>query len=344
MTVLDEHRKTLLELSFVYLGGIVALFISEALALLGGVIAENRGTFAAAYFLLIPVLVLKKRSIEPSDFGIHAYRVTHSVLWALVVAIVVFPLYTVGYAIWSNVVGSRSIEINPGMIRGFSYQFRNRPDLSSAPNGLHVWTEGGQLFIANTGTTQRIIGLEGCDGPILGFSLRGQHARSAGQRRIADAHTFELEPGSGIRCVITEGRLTFEGEVLLGASSVVRKGPNIEISRTPWWLLELLFIQLIGVALPEEVFYRGYIQSRLAPLFKRRLYLLGATVGPEVVLASALFAFSHLVVIPAPFRLAVFFPGLLFGWIRNRTGSVISAAILHAMSNVLMEFLVNARG
>ncbi|HOI10193.1 MAG TPA: CPBP family glutamic-type intramembrane protease, partial [Myxococcota bacterium] len=41
----------------------------------------------------------------------------------------------------------------------------------------------------------------------------------------------------------------------------------------------------------------------------------------------------------APFRLAVFVPGLLFGWLRERTRSIVAPALLHAASNVLLAAL-----
>jgi membrane protease YdiL (CAAX protease family) len=40
-----------------------------------------------------------------------------------------------------------------------------------------------------------------------------------------------------------------------------------------------------------------------------------------------------------PWRLATFFPGLLFGWLRARTGGVVAPAVAHALSNLLLLFL-----
>ena len=37
---------------------------------------------------------------------------------------------------------------------------------------------------------------------------------------------------------------------------------------------------------------------------------------------------------------AVFFPGLLFGWLRARRGGIGAAIAVHALSNVLAELLV----
>ena len=101
--------------------------------------------------------------------------------------------------------------------------------------------------------------------------------------------------------------------------------------------LELLAAQLLVVALPEETFFRGYVQSRLADAETPHDSRL---VAPAVVVAqAALFALIHLVADPRPARLMVFFPGLLFGLIRARRGGIGAALVFHALCNVLSEFL-----
>lgn len=92
------------------------------------------------------------------------------------------------------------------------------------------------------------------------------------------------------------------------------------------------------VALPEEVFYRGYLQTRLDAVFKKKIRILGADVGWSLVVASAFFALGHLVE-PRPDKLGTFFPGLVFGWLRARTGTVGGAVIFHAACNIWAEIL-----
>lgn len=97
---------------------------------------------------------------------------------------------------------------------------------------------------------------------------------------------------------------------------------------------------LVIVALPEEVFYRGYLMGRLDLLLKGRVTILGAPVGWPVVLAAAMFSVGHYVVTFDPQRLAVFFPALVFGWIRARRGSITAAIVFHALCNIYMDFLL----
>jgi membrane protease YdiL (CAAX protease family) len=105
------------------------------------------------------------------------------------------------------------------------------------------------------------------------------------------------------------------------------------------WLLSLAY-HLLWVALPEEVFYRGYMQSRLNEAFPKRMNLLSAPVGFGWVYTSLLFALGHFVISLRPEALATFFPGLLFGWLRERTGSIVASTAFHAMCNGTVLMLV----
>ncbi len=104
--------------------------------------------------------------------------------------------------------------------------------------------------------------------------------------------------------------------------------------RFPEWIIDQLFV----VALPEEFFYRGYLQTRLRDAWPQGRLVFGARLGPAFWLTALLFALGHLAIFQV-WRLAVFFPALLFGWMRERTGSVVGAALLHAASNLLVMVL-----
>jgi membrane protease YdiL (CAAX protease family) len=101
--------------------------------------------------------------------------------------------------------------------------------------------------------------------------------------------------------------------------------------------------QLIVVALPEEAFFRGYLQTALTDLTKKRqrLFRVELALGAWV-LQAALFAAVHFLVEPHPARLAVFFPALLFGWTRAWRGGIGAALTLHAMSNLYSEILARS--
>jgi len=85
---------------------------------------------------------------------------------------------------------------------------------------------------------------------------------------------------------------------------------------------------LLLVALPEEVFFRGY------------LYDAFEEAGREPVLPVALlFAIGHFVIAPSPFRLLTFFPALLLGWGRKRSGNVYVPTAVHFLYNLFPSLI-----
>ena len=101
-----------------------------------------------------------------------------------------------------------------------------------------------------------------------------------------------------------------------------------------------LLAQFVLVALPEEAFFRGYLQTSLSDVESRRVRILGVQLGPKAWLTqAALFAVVHLITDPSPYRLAVFFPGLLFGWMRAWRGGIGAPLAFHALSNVYSDIL-----
>ena len=108
---------------------------------------------------------------------------------------------------------------------------------------------------------------------------------------------------------------------------------NYQSLQTPLWYE--LFIQLICVALPEEFFFRGYLQTAIQQITKNHAGFSRYAAPVSIVLASALFALLHL---PSGdfSRLLTFFPGLLFGFIRSKTNGLLGAIFCHAMCNMMM--------
>ena len=88
---------------------------------------------------------------------------------------------------------------------------------------------------------------------------------------------------------------------------------------------------LLLVALPEEVFFRGY------------LYDAFEEAGREPVLPVALlFAIGHFMISPVPFRLLTFFPALLLGWGRKRSGNVYVPTAAHFLYNLFPSLIGGA--
>lgn len=99
-------------------------------------------------------------------------------------------------------------------------------------------------------------------------------------------------------------------------------------------------VELFAIALPEEVFHRGYLMSALEERWPPRHRILGAPLGLAAVVASLAFAVGHLVGMAEAARLATFFPALVFSWLWRRSGSLWAPALFHAASNLLMAVLI----
>jgi len=105
-------------------------------------------------------------------------------------------------------------------------------------------------------------------------------------------------------------------------------------------LVALVLTQVLVIAIPEEVLFRGYFQTRLADVWPKTRRILGAELPLKSWLTQALlFALVHYIVDWDPQRLAVFFPALLFGWLRARRGSVGAAVAYHVLCNLIADIL-----
>ena len=104
-------------------------------------------------------------------------------------------------------------------------------------------------------------------------------------------------------------------------------------------VLELIAIHTLGVALPEELFYRGFLQPKLCRSFSDKPLFLGFVWNNGISLAAGLFALAHFLGEYNPARLGPFFPALLFGLLRRRSGSIASSVLLHAAFNIFGALL-----
>ena len=102
-----------------------------------------------------------------------------------------------------------------------------------------------------------------------------------------------------------------------------------------------LFYQFMYVAMAEEVFFRGYVQSnilRLAgPVIGRRPRLKEwASIG----ISAACFAVAHVVIQGRIESVLTFLPGLVLGWLFIRTKSLLAPILFHGLANVCYVVMV----
>ena len=96
--------------------------------------------------------------------------------------------------------------------------------------------------------------------------------------------------------------------------------------------LSFIIMELMFVALPEEVFFRGYLQQQLGNTIK------------VVVVVSILFAFGHFVTlclggdhsIPVCSQsILTFFPSLVMGYLYVATETLWASIIFHFLANLV---------
>jgi membrane protease YdiL (CAAX protease family) len=93
------------------------------------------------------------------------------------------------------------------------------------------------------------------------------------------------------------------------------------------------------VGFSEEILFRGYMQGRLNEDFGKPWRFMGVSYGPGLLISAALFGVLHLFNAFNPFTgshglawwwcLGSGFAGLLFGFAREKTGTVLAPSLAH---------------
>ncbi len=308
-----------------------ALWLVDRLAALAPVLAPLAGLLSAATFVAVPLLVLRwgaRRGVPPlaDPLGIDTAPVLRGLGLGVAVSLVVLPLFAVGLDVLQVRVLHHS-RLPVAALRSAGVGFQGR----GADVTAHVvlLDDSHGLAVENH-TSQAITLLPACREQPL-----------CAPRTVPPGGRVLLVPevAAALEVQDSQGRPLAAGEVIAGASGEVLDAP-IHAAPGFGWLLGWLFTQLLVVALPEEIFFRGYVLGRLRAVLPPRRQLWGVPFGQAHVLSAALFALIHLVLIPAPHRLLVFFPALLFAWLAERSRGVFAPAAHHALANVCQTALL----
>jgi membrane protease YdiL (CAAX protease family) len=110
---------------------------------------------------------------------------------------------------------------------------------------------------------------------------------------------------------------------------------------------EAFFYQLTMPGLAEEMVYRGVILGLLNKVFVSRKNILGAQVGWGLLIQAIIFGGGHsfyfddlgniqFAFVPAIITGII---GLVIGWLREKSGSIVLPIIFHNLFNVFPRFL-----
>ena len=94
----------------------------------------------------------------------------------------------------------------------------------------------------------------------------------------------------------------------------------------PYYLV--VVFQLLAVSLPEEAFFRGFLQENLGNNLK------------GVVLVSILFSIAHLpgfLISGDLYSILTFFPSLVMGYLYVKTSNILPSTIFHLFANIVFS-------
>lgn len=363
-------------------GAVVGVIASAAaLATVWGPLASYLMAVAAAVFLGVPYFVLRRRGEDFQRFGIALERIPiKHVGLGLLISAVIFPFYAAGHHVWETSVQQRDFAPSTDHYRQWSVELEAPSLTDEYDDVIQVRTVANRLQIEwSTSDHETAALLADGDRPFIWdhAGTVGTDHSDPGEFDELEV-PLELRPGAvaeaskawklaplasdtDVRFVVSPfhqpddaalpTRLTLHllhaddaefPPLYLGTQRHSSDEP-VELNRNYWWLLLWALTHLLVVALPEEYFYRGYLQTRFSELFgdtdadDPRTFLGFSRAN---WLTSVCFAIGH-VLIPvggalSPARAAVFFPSLVFGWLRDRTGSIVAPTIFHAAANMMV--------
>ncbi len=110
----------------------------------------------------------------------------------------------------------------------------------------------------------------------------------------------------------------------------------------------IFYVCFLGAG--EELLFRGYIQSRLNAAFGKPFQFFGVAWGWGVAISAGLFGLMHMLNLGSLvaghwqpmwwWGLWTFFAGLVFGFVREKSGSVVAPALLHGLPQAIAHAIL----
>ena len=338
------------EVLLVFAATLVGCLAFIGLGALVPFVRTNIHAFVALLFLLLPAWALGRRGESLEDHGLHMRGAWRGLLFAACVSLLVLPPYVVGHDYWQREYGKRSLTFAWTHYSAFPESCQGAPlpafaakaAAAHGPAALIVSCERGALHVRWPGLLALdVVGARLRIEPLLGARMEQREGGVVRLVGLDGVVRIGVPPGGEATLTARRGDALLDARHIEAGTRATRAGENpVTYGRGYGWLLELLLAQVLAVALPEEMLYRGYFQGRLARLFPARRRWFGRDVPVlAIVLTSVLFALGHFLLDLDPQRLAVFFPSLAFGFLRTQSTSLAGCIAFHAACNVLVRLL-----
>lgn len=348
------YAKPWWEITFLYT---IMLVLTVGLGWAQTVIAWLGGFvlfIVALAFMYLPTEWLRYHGEDQRAYGIATGSISYSWKKAVYISLIVLIPYTFAYHYW-QVFQGRSVDYNTAALSKWPESLEGVPSVRTIDPGEVRWyTQRDRIYWhwklkKNEKSIKIQMKVDANSqwqwvGRSRGIKIQEQERTSLATRTfiikgnksgylIAKSNTNTMK----LKAWIDRQKLSSD-RLLLGP--FMQQQAQWDFQRTYIWILYLLLTQLFLVAIPEEVFYRGYMQTRLDQLVGKDQIWWGAAFNfKSALLCSLFFAVAHFATIPHGTRFAVFFPSLLFGWMRRAYGNTLTPAIFHALCNVWIHLL-----
>lgn len=365
-------RAILIEALVMWTIAFFAVLILAIVALGVGVVAANLYALVAAVFIGLPYWLLRRRALDPEDFGLSTQRLVRNVAIGLGMTLLTLPPFIAGQHLWETQVQGHKLVLSADNYAHWPIELEGQPQAWGQQAGAWVWSSRGSLYLGMRATKahQNKLILE-APTPFIPLQQGSVLARRLDERGSpvqgplkADTR-WELIPKVHHRPVTVIIQPVFAQQpapktlkikaapahkgakpwtIYQGQGKLPLDAQALELGRGHLWILLWILTQLFFIALPEEYFYRGYLQTRLKQaLAARDTKPWMGRPATAIVLTSLLFGLGHLLVPVAGSlwlsRMSVFFPSLLFGWLRERTGTIVAPMVYHAGCNLMVLFV-----
>lgn len=336
-----------------------AVLVFAVLSIWIGLVAEFLYAIVAMVFFIVPQKVMERRKLAPEDYGMATVRPLRNVAWGLLATVVTLPFFLGGYWVWETQIRQRTLDFDMSHYRQWSVELQGEPsEWGRDEHGVWVWADDDELKVGlrNHDVANNEVIVE-ADAPFRP-SVRGLTARPMSDDERTWVFALSSSRGRGVATLdgvetvaievspVVDGREQWP--LFTGPKADLGDGERLDLGRGYWWLLLWVATQILLIALPEEYFYRGYLQGRLGDAFDARREAKGLTgprpeflgINAEVFVASLLFGIGHLLIpvggVLLANRFAVFFPSLLFGALRRKTDSITAPVVYHAACNMMV--------
>lgn len=181
--------------------------------------------------------------------------------------------------------------------------------------------------------------------PLLAYAVYQKRRHKRGWSEIANRVGLSVCPlryllysvALAIACVAAVVVWLPPLEVYMSEGSLFKPLVGLGLSKTA--IIMAVARGAVQTALTEEIVFRGLIAGSLS----RRLPMLWANVGQALA-----FLLPHMLILYVmpqmwPLLLLVFLGGLVFGWLRIKSGSILGPWLIHASVNVTVALSVATR-